>query len=240
MMLERGPDRVSPFAIPLSVANMGAGPGVDRAGPARPGDRGVHGVRRRHRRHRRGHRHHPPRRRARDARRRRRGADRPRTSWPASTPCGCSRTATTTPPARRGPSTWTATASWWARPARCWCWSAWRTRGRAARGSSARSPATGRAPTPTTSPTPTRARLPQARAVRAALADAGLRPEDVDHVNAHGGASQPGDPAEVQDAAARAGRGGRRAGRRERDQVDARPLHGGDRAPWRRPSPRSP
>ena len=39
--------------------------------------------------------------------------------------------------------------------------------------------------------------LPQARAVRAALADAGLRPEDVDHVNAHGGASQPGDPAEV-------------------------------------------
>jgi 3-oxoacyl-[acyl-carrier-protein] synthase II len=39
--------------------------------------------------------------------------------------------------------------------------------------------------------------LPQARAVRAALDDAGLRPEDVDHVNAHGGASKPGDPAEV-------------------------------------------
>ena len=37
----------------------------------------------------------------------------------------------------------------------------------------------------------------QARAVRAALDDAGLRPEDVDHVNAHGGASHPGDPAEV-------------------------------------------
>ncbi len=37
----------------------------------------------------------------------------------------------------------------------------------------------------------------QARAVRAALDDAGLSPEDVDHVNAHGGASKPGDPAEV-------------------------------------------
>lgn len=37
----------------------------------------------------------------------------------------------------------------------------------------------------------------QARAVRAALDDSGLSPEDVDHVNAHGGASKPGDPAEV-------------------------------------------
>jgi 3-oxoacyl-[acyl-carrier-protein] synthase II len=37
----------------------------------------------------------------------------------------------------------------------------------------------------------------QARAVRAALDDAGIAPGDVDHVNAHGGASQPGDPAEV-------------------------------------------
>ena len=37
----------------------------------------------------------------------------------------------------------------------------------------------------------------QGRAVAAALADAGLAPEDVDHVNAHGGASKPGDPAEV-------------------------------------------
>jgi 3-oxoacyl-[acyl-carrier-protein] synthase II len=39
--------------------------------------------------------------------------------------------------------------------------------------------------------------VPQARAVRAALDDAGVSPGDVDHVNAHGGASQPGDPAEV-------------------------------------------
>ncbi len=39
--------------------------------------------------------------------------------------------------------------------------------------------------------------LPQARAMRAALDDAGLSPAEVDHVNAHGGASQPGDPAEV-------------------------------------------
>ena len=38
---------------------------------------------------------------------------------------------------------------------------------------------------------------PQARAMRAALDDAGLSPAEVDHVNAHGGASQPGDPAEV-------------------------------------------
>lgn len=39
--------------------------------------------------------------------------------------------------------------------------------------------------------------VPQARAVQAALDDAGIAPGDVDHVNAHGGASQPGDPAEV-------------------------------------------
>lgn len=38
---------------------------------------------------------------------------------------------------------------------------------------------------------------PQARAVQAALDDAGIAPGDVDHVNAHGGASKPGDPAEV-------------------------------------------
>jgi len=37
----------------------------------------------------------------------------------------------------------------------------------------------------------------QGRAVKAALADAGLEPSQIDHVNAHGGASQPGDPAEV-------------------------------------------
>ena len=46
-----------------------------------------------------------------------------------------------------------------------------------------------------TDPDPTGA--PQARAVLAAMADAGLRPEDVGYVNLHGGASQPGDPAEA-------------------------------------------
>jgi 3-oxoacyl-[acyl-carrier-protein] synthase II len=38
---------------------------------------------------------------------------------------------------------------------------------------------------------------PQALAVTAAIRDAGLSPDQVDHVNAHGGASRPGDPAEV-------------------------------------------
>jgi 3-oxoacyl-[acyl-carrier-protein] synthase II len=38
---------------------------------------------------------------------------------------------------------------------------------------------------------------PQARAVVAALRDAALPPEDVDHVNAHGGASKSGDPTEL-------------------------------------------
>jgi 3-oxoacyl-[acyl-carrier-protein] synthase II len=46
-----------------------------------------------------------------------------------------------------------------------------------------------------TDPDPTGAA--QARAVKMALDDAGLAPADVDHVNAHGGASQPGDRAEV-------------------------------------------
>ena len=38
---------------------------------------------------------------------------------------------------------------------------------------------------------------PQARAVTAALEDAGVAPAQVDHVNAHGGASKPGDPTEL-------------------------------------------
>jgi 3-oxoacyl-[acyl-carrier-protein] synthase II len=38
---------------------------------------------------------------------------------------------------------------------------------------------------------------PQAQAVLAAIRDAGVSPEEVDHVNAHGGGSKPGDPAEV-------------------------------------------
>lgn len=38
---------------------------------------------------------------------------------------------------------------------------------------------------------------PQARAMRAAMDDAGLGPDDIDHVNSHGGGSQPGDPSEV-------------------------------------------
>ena len=39
--------------------------------------------------------------------------------------------------------------------------------------------------------------IPQARAVTAALADARVEPGEVGYVNAHGGASEPGDPAEV-------------------------------------------
>jgi 3-oxoacyl-[acyl-carrier-protein] synthase II len=46
-----------------------------------------------------------------------------------------------------------------------------------------------------TDPDPTG--VPQAHAVRAALRDAGIAPEEVDHVNAHGGGSRPGDPTEV-------------------------------------------
>jgi 3-oxoacyl-[acyl-carrier-protein] synthase II len=38
---------------------------------------------------------------------------------------------------------------------------------------------------------------PQARAVAAAIEDAGISPDQVDHVNAHGGGSRPGDPTEL-------------------------------------------
>lgn len=46
-----------------------------------------------------------------------------------------------------------------------------------------------------TAPNPTGAI--QARAVKAALADAGLEPEQVEHINAHGGSSPTGDPIEI-------------------------------------------
>lgn len=39
--------------------------------------------------------------------------------------------------------------------------------------------------------------VPQALAVSMAIADSGLDPESFDYVNSHGGASQPGDPAEI-------------------------------------------
>jgi 3-oxoacyl-[acyl-carrier-protein] synthase II len=38
---------------------------------------------------------------------------------------------------------------------------------------------------------------PQARAVTTAIEDAGVGPDQVDHVNAHGGGSKPGDPTEL-------------------------------------------
>jgi 3-oxoacyl-[acyl-carrier-protein] synthase II len=38
---------------------------------------------------------------------------------------------------------------------------------------------------------------PQSWAMRAAIDEAGISPEEVDYVNAHGGASQPGDPTEI-------------------------------------------
>ncbi|MFP5451092.1 MAG: beta-ketoacyl-[acyl-carrier-protein] synthase family protein [Thermoleophilia bacterium] len=46
-----------------------------------------------------------------------------------------------------------------------------------------------------TEPDPTGA--PQAAAIRAVMRDAGLGAGDIDHVNAHGGGSRPGDPSEV-------------------------------------------
>ena len=90
-----------------------------------------------------------------------------------------------------------------------------------------------------TDPDPTR-RAPGAGGDRGDRGRRAGSPDQVDHVNAHGGASKPGDPAEVrvlqlalgEEAAARVAV--------ERDQVDARPLHGRDRARSRRRSPRSP
>jgi 3-oxoacyl-[acyl-carrier-protein] synthase II len=46
-----------------------------------------------------------------------------------------------------------------------------------------------------TDPDPTG--ISQSRAMRAAIADAGVAPETIGYINAHGGASRPGDPSEV-------------------------------------------
>jgi len=51
----------------------------------------------------------------------------------------------------------------------------------------------------------------QARAMRAAIADAGIPAHEIDYVNAHGGASRPGDPSEI--AAIRAALGEEHAAR---------------------------
>ena len=75
VMAERGPDRISPFFIPMGIANVGRGPGRDRLRTARPELRDRLGLRHRRPRDRRGVGDDPPRRRRRDDRRRRRGAD---------------------------------------------------------------------------------------------------------------------------------------------------------------------
>ena len=80
------------------------------------------------------------------------------------------------------------------------------------------SPATRPTATACTSPSPTPAG--QARAMRAALADAGLAAGDIGYLNAHGTATPAGDAAEAASIAARLRRA-RRAG--ELDQGDPRP-----------------
>ena len=215
LMLERGPDRVSPFAIPLSVANMGAGQVSMRAGPARAGHGHLHRLRGGHRRDRGA------------AAILRRGDARAMLAGGGDTlitpffvagfdamrvlshrnddPPGAARPFDQIArrlPGRRGRGGGGARAA----GGRRW---------RAAPTSSARSPATAPAPTATTSPTRTRPGRPRRGRCGMALDDAGLRPEDVDYVNAARRREPAGRPGRGEDAAGRArrARGGRRGSR---------------------------
>ena len=112
--------------------------------------------------------------------RRRREQDQPAEHGPA-VPVRAAVAAATTPRRRRaGRSTATATAWSSAKAPACWCSKSWSTPGSAARASTPRWSA---------SAPPSTASMHGdglARAIRAALSEAGIGPEDIDHVNAHG------------------------------------------------------
>ena len=91
----------------------------------------------------------------------------------------------------------TATASSWPKVPASWCWKNSSTPAAAAPTSTPRCSASATPPTPTTSPRPHPCGIGAAKAMRLALRDARLNPDDIQYVNAHGTSTQLGDEAET-------------------------------------------
>ena len=194
---ERGPDRVNPFSIVQIIPNLAAGWVSIELGTRGPAALAVHRLRRVEHGDRRRHGRDPPRPRRRDDLRRHRGAGDDASASPASAPCARSRAATTIPSAASRPFDGERDGFVMGEAAGMVVIE--ELEHAKARGAKIYAELLGYGVSSdanhVSDPDPTGEN--PARALTMAFADAGIEPEDVGYVNAHGTSTPSGDTGET-------------------------------------------